>query len=232
MKQFLMKAKFLTTYLQLVKNPNKTERIIAMVWELGRDESHPALQATLKEVMNHRGFRVAYEMREMPRMPSREEAARYAKGTLGHALYRHMEDNALSWELFTQTPHHERVIEYMSSRLLQVHDVWHALLGYGVSIADELAIQAFQVAQFRSGLALTLISGGFLHTVLFKPTEIYSTFERVFEGYQRGKRARFLLDYPLEEWLDRPLEEVQRLCGVLELVGETQPLALCPTIPV
>lgn len=54
-------------------------------------------------------------------------------------------------------------LDYLNARILQVHDLWHLVGGYHTTGLHEIAISAFQLAQFghaysASVLAVTLAS--------------------------------------------------------------------------
>ncbi len=75
------------------------------------------------------------------------------QNSFGYALFQHMNTNKLGFDLWPRLDS-DRPIDYLSTRIYQDHDLWHALLGLGVEIEDELALQAFGVAQYHSPIEL------------------------------------------------------------------------------
>ena len=52
--------------------------------------------------------------------------------------------------------------EFIVHRLKETHDIVHVLTGFGVDGVGEIGLQAFNLAQNRSPLAVLLIFGGML----------------------------------------------------------------------
>jgi ubiquinone biosynthesis protein Coq4 len=72
--------------------------------------------------------------------------------SLGRSLYNMIVDNGYNPEVLdresialSQLPHS---LHYLNARILQMHDVWHLVAGYETTSSNEIAISAFQLAQF------------------------------------------------------------------------------------
>jgi ubiquinone biosynthesis protein COQ4 len=200
-------------FFQLVRNPNRTELIFKGVKILSKDVVDGPVVEFEKQVFQDSEFLRMYEENYVPETLSNGDLENLPEHSFGSTLHRHLTDNRLDLSLFPrfQTT---RPIEYLSLRVYQDHDLWHALLGYGTSIEDELALQAFGVAQFKSGIGVALIAGGLLHLLRTTPLQAAQALDKVAKGYLRGLNARFVLSIRLHELLSRPLEEVRQICGV------------------
>ena len=204
-----------TTHLffRLVKDPKRTDLIFKGVDIISNDKDQSVVDKLVKGIFVHDEFRRMYESRYMPEVPKMEDLAKKPEGSFGRAVYQHMKENNLDFNLFPKLQSN-RPVDYISARVYQDHDLWHALLGYSTRVDDELGLQGVTVAQLGSPLGVALIAGGILHLLTKQPLSAVGALQKVSDGYQLGKRSKFLLNVKLHELFDRPLEEVQALCGV------------------
>lgn len=199
--------------LQLILNPKRTELIFKGVQIVSDDPDQEIFAAIEKRFQNNQPFLAMYNDRYNPVPPTVAELSAYPEGSFGNALYQHLNLNNLSLEIF---PRFEwrRPIEYLSLRVYQDHDLWHVLAGYDISIEDELALQALSVAQFGSPISTLLVAGGLMHLIWKAPLKAVHALGKISAGYQRGLQANSLIGLRLHELFDRPLIEVQKLCGL------------------
>lgn len=132
------------------------------------------------------------------------------EGTLGREYVRFLDDNGLDGDFFQAPPDVPAEVAYLSQRLRQSHDVWHPVTGYGPSVRDELALQAFTWAQLGLPHAKLVVVGGLLRFGLGDR----GLLGHVLEGYRRGKRARAFAPVHWESRWERPLAEVRAELGV------------------
>lgn len=201
-------------FIQLVINPNRTDLIFKGIDLVSRNPEQEPLKVIARVVLSHDNFRAMFEQRYIPEIPSLTALSTLPKGTFGHALYLHMTTNNLDFGTFPRVES-DQVIIYASTRIYQDHDLWHTILGYGVSVEDELGLQSFGVAQYHSPLGALLVAGGLLHLLVKNPARALDAFRKVADGYYLGKKARFLLGLRLHELFSKPLGEVREICGVL-----------------
>jgi ubiquinone biosynthesis protein COQ4 len=99
--------------------------------------------------------------------------------------------------------------EYVAQRLVEQHDLWHVLTGYGRDDTGELANLWFSYGQFRQlGMAFIAFMG-----CLDGPRSLrFWRFMR--SALRRGRRARNLVACRIEDYLERPLDEARRELGV------------------
>ena len=167
------------------------------------------IQVIEARLMHKPGFQNLYDERyEAPRV-TLASLQTLPLDSFGHALYKHLHDNNLDWDLFPKIVA-TRPIEYLAQKIYADHDLWHTLLDYGSSVEDELALQAFGVAQYGSPLGCVLIAGGLLHLLRKDPSRAVTALEKISEGYRRGHQVPFLLGLKIYEMLDHPLDEVRR----------------------
>ena len=105
--------------------------------------------------------------------------------------------------------------EYLTHRLRETHDIVHVLTGFGIDGPGELGLQAFNLAQLRSPLAVLLIFGGLLSALQDdKPLE--PLLNALARGFELGLKARCLITFKLEECWERPLADWRRELGLPE----------------
>lgn len=151
----------------------------------------------------------------------------YASGTLGHAYLRFMIDNDLverlalgyrelheEFEASGKLDNMPPVMKYKVLRGYQTHDLHHVLTGYEAKPFDELALQAFQLAQMDfpySAMTIATIMG---HMTLVDPLLIKPAMDAITDGWAYGRSTRSIQFVAFEKMLDRPLAEVQREYGL------------------
>jgi ubiquinone biosynthesis protein Coq4 len=197
----------------LVKDPHATHQVFEMAELALSNPDQSGVDAIAGFVMSQPGFAEQYEAKYQPAPMLLEDLSDLPRGTLGREYYEHMSKNGLKPDFFPilemNTP-----AKYMAMRGRQSHDVWHVLAGYDTSVQDEIALQAFTFAQTHSGISVSILSAGLLHYLKNHPAETQVLLEAIFEGYQRGKRARFLMT---EKWEDRWAEPLESLRAKLNI---------------
>jgi len=131
-----------------------------------------------------------------------------APGTLARAYLAFVEREGISAEGIMDASKTERSfasqeMEWLRCRLRDTHDLWHAVTGYQGDVLGELSLLAFGLGQhWNSAIGLIVVTGllkgfGQGHSKL------------VFEGFQRGRRAKWLPAQDWESLLTRPVEDVR-----------------------
>lgn len=154
-------------------------------------------------------------LRERPNLDSggldRDQLRALPDGTLGREYVRFLDDNHLDGDFFQAPPDLPEDVGYLSKRLRQAHDVWHPVTGYGPSVRDEIALQAFTWAQLDVPHAKLVVLGGLARFGLADP----GLFAHVARGYRRGKRAKALAPLFWESRWATPLADVRAELGLV-----------------
>jgi ubiquinone biosynthesis protein COQ4 len=100
----------------------------------------------------------------------------------------------------TAAHHGDSDATYVRNHLRETHDIWHAVLGFDTSIAGELGVQAFYLAQIPTHFSVAILTGGLLNLVASENglAAVDARMSAVAHGFQMGKRAKplFGLDWP------------------------------------
>lgn len=213
MMQAWNQLKFGSAFLKIVKDPRQTEAVFDIA-DLGLKQKDPAhLEPMIEHAMSFPEFKKLYEEKYIAPPVDLSKLCSMPIGTLGHEYGWHMVRQKLDPNFYRPVKPTEPAL-YIALRARQTHDIWHVLTGYDTSVRDELALQGFTFAQVRSGVSLTLLSAGWLHYLKTNPRSIYDVTNAVFEGFERGKRAAFLLAFPWEKMWEMPLRDAQVLAGL------------------
>ncbi len=146
-------------------------------------------------------------------------------GSLGRAYLAFVESEGISAEGIRMASEEGRVVHskdarfaYVTDRMRDTHDLWHALTGYRGDVLGELSLLAFALGQhWNSAVALIIVAAtikGYGRADL----------GMVADGFKRGRRAGSWL--PTADWeslLAMPLDEVRAKLGV-EAVPPYTPL--------
>jgi ubiquinone biosynthesis protein Coq4 len=183
-----------------------TDRVFAVVERLRR---RPELtRQTLAVAERDPSFVGLWRRGYVPTPVPIAELAGLPEGTLGRAYARHLTANGLAPDFYPDVEPRD-LAGYFSRRMRQTHDIWHALLGLGVSPAEELALQAFGLAQVGSITAVLLIAHGLLSVATATPEHAGALMAAVSRGFAAGERADFLLGIPWEEHWSTPIDELR-----------------------
>lgn len=211
--RLLDQVKFTKLFFQLVQDPGRTELIFKAIDIVSKDRHEPLVVKLLEEIYEKPGLNDLYQEKYVGTLPTLEALSKYPVGSFGYVYYKHMSENNLAAELFPRFDPQDR-LDYVNLRMYQEHDLWHALLGYGISVEDELAVQAFSAAQLQTPFSVMLIAGGLLHLLKSEPIRAVTAIREVAEGFERGQKSQFLLGFRLDEHLAKPIEDVRRICGI------------------
>ena len=130
--------------------------------------------------------------------------------TLGGAYVRHLDTNGLSADYQAAATRHvdDPAMAYLMRRFRQTHDVWHALLGIGVTGHEEVLTHWFSFGQLRLPVsALIMVFGTLKHMVLERRWGALR--HSLMEAYRDGRDAAPLLGVIWENQWEVPLEHVR-----------------------
>jgi ubiquinone biosynthesis protein COQ4 len=92
-----------------------------------------------------------------------------------------------------------------------VHDIWHILSGYHRDALGEACLVAFSYAKTK-GLGWALIGAGAAWKA--RGAKQYPFIKAIWQGYQRGKAAAWLLGEDYEALMAEPLEGARRRLNI------------------
>ncbi|KQW72164.1 ubiquinone biosynthesis protein [Phenylobacterium sp. Root77] len=164
------------------------------------------------------GGRIAYERQELAdRLMDDAWLDSLAPGTVGAAYRDFVRSEELSAEGLAEVSRIEgnevdivHPYAWMGRRTRDVHDIWHILSGYHRDGLGESCLVAFSYAQTK-GLGWALIALG---AASRSRGSDYPYVKAIWQGYQRGKAARWLLGEDYERLLNEPLDAARERLGI------------------
>jgi len=212
MKGFATNLRIAYKLLRLILDPARIERILDIA-ELGYMRPGSRLfQQAVDFAMSDPDFAELYARRYAPAPATAKELAALPPGTLGHEYARFLEENKLSPAYFPMVPN-ETPAGYLLRRIRETHDIWHVIVDFDTSRPGEIGILAFGLAQFRSPVAALISAAAFVVTLSREPEKFEEMMDAFIQGYERGRRACFLLSQKFEEIWTRPLAQLRRELG-------------------
>lgn len=166
--------------------------------ELSRARARPEVEAQLDAV---RGYAPPVDLDALARLPD---------GTLGREYLRFLQDNDLHPIVMTGNCDPEMVARNaFTVRYAIIHDMVHVLTGFDASWPGEVGVWAFVGGQnysagFRGAAVMALLIAPFRCPL--RLGQAWRSFRR---GWRLGKRAKLLLAVRLEDYFDRPLDELR-----------------------
>ena len=130
--------------------------------------------------------------------------------TLGGAYARHLDDNKLTADYQAAATRHvdDPDMAYLMRRFRQTHDVWHALMGIGITGHEEVLTHWFSYGQLRLPVsALIMVFGTMKHMLLERRWDAVR--HSLLEAYRSGRDADPLLSVYWEDLWEQPLDEVR-----------------------
>jgi ubiquinone biosynthesis protein COQ4 len=156
------------------------------------------------------------EARYWPPRHDREALQQCPPGSLGYVYSLSLQQDGLYPDLYSDIAIVDDV-SYVEARLGQTHDLWHVVTGFGTSVADEIGLQAFHLAQFPYPFAALLIANALASETLLEPGQLPGLLAAIEGGWQLGKRCQPLFAQRWEEAWDKPLTQWQAELGIFHV---------------
>lgn len=156
-------------------------------------------------------------LRDRPRITSTSvdvaRLASLARGTLGHAYAAWLARNKVTPD--TRDPVRyvpDAELAYVMQRYRESHDLYHVLLGFGVSLPAELVVKWFEAANF--GLPVAVLSGvvGPLRMDSDERTRLWRTYGPW--ALRAGGKAQCLIGVYWEQEWETPIQDLRDRLGV------------------
>ena len=149
---------------------------------------------------------------------SREALSRFPADTLAGEFCHHVGDRGLSLEILdrdslglAQLP---PSLAYVNARILQCHDLWHIVAGYETTTLHEVAISAFQMAQFGHHYSSMFTAICLMRVAFQVPEGAALMLDTILGAWIHGRTTPPLLGVNWDAQWDRPLSAVRGDLGV------------------
>ena len=135
-------------------------------------------------------------------------------GTLGRSFVTHLDAHNLELDVLSVPAQRDGELArtYLLRRYRGSHDLWHTLLGLGVTVREEVLVNAFSWGQLSLPQNHAVVVLGALRhlTTVREPTEAVRLLADIRRHVRCGRRAAPLLAVRWEDLWHRDLREVRR----------------------
>ena len=140
------------------------------------------------------------------------------EGTLGKTLYRMIVDQGYDLEVLDR----EAIalaalppcLRYLNTRILQMHDVWHLVAGYQTSASHEIAISAFQLAQFGHNYSAMFLATITTIACVFQRAGFAILMQLIAEGWRHGRETPPMMDIQWEAEWNKRIDAIRDAYGI------------------
>ena len=158
-----------------------------------------------------------------PKKFSMDALARCAPDSLAGQLHALVVDNGFDLEVLDRDALGLKdlppPLDYLNARILQCHDIWHIVAGYRTTALHEVAISAFQLAQFGHHYSAMFLGMVLTRIAFERPEGGPILLETILTAWAHGRRTPPLLPVKWDTVWDKPLDEVRAKLGVTPYVS-------------
>jgi len=102
-------------------------------------------------------------------------------------------------------------------RILQLHDIWHLLGGFGFTGAGEIAISGFQMAQFGQNYSTRFLAVVAASSAFHLPVLSDLLLSVAFDGWRHGRSTRQLIAVPWHERIGQSIAQIRSDLGITKI---------------
>ena len=176
--------------------------------------------------MDHPGADRA-EGKPIPPMISLAELGELPLGSLARELLSMWVDNGFNPEVLDRDAiglgSLSPALGYLNTRILQMHDVWHLMAGYQTTSLHEMAISAFQLAQFGHNYSAMFLTTVCTMSHLRQPQGFGLLLQNLSEAWHHGAQCPPLMAVEWEREWGRDIESLRRKLGIEPFAGSFPP---------
>jgi ubiquinone biosynthesis protein COQ4 len=199
-------------FLTFIENGVDTEAVFDIATALA---NHPVSAAAITYLKSDSEIAQLFAEQYIAPTPNLESLLKLPEDSLGFAYANHMRVANLDPEFYRKVEVQDDT-SYLALRMRQTHDIWHTVTGFGTDPVGEIGLQAFQLAQNRSPLAVMLIAGITLNMIQMNST-ITPLVRVIQRGYDMGDQANPFLAQKWEEAWEKPLTDWRSQLNVTPL---------------
>lgn len=151
--------------------------------------------------------------REMPELIKLETLEACAPESLGRLFHDLIVENKFDLEVLDRTEIGLSALpaplEYLNTRMLQAHDLWHITAGYETTALHEIAISSFQMAQFGHNYSAQFLSIVGVIGALSPARSYGILMDTITDAWIHGRETQAMILIPWEEVWNQPVEKIR-----------------------
>lgn len=105
-------------------------------------------------------------------------------------------------------------LDYLNARILQCHDLWHILAGYQTTALHEVAISAFQMAQFGHHYSSMFLAVTLARVAATQPAATGLMLDVILSAWTHGRESPALIGLNWEGLWDRSVDDLRIQLGL------------------
>ncbi len=157
--------------------------------------------------------------REVPGLIALEELSACPPDSLGDSLHHMLVDNGYDPEVLDRDAiglgSLPPALRYLNTRILQMHDAWHLVAGYETTALHEIAISAFQLAQFPHNYSAMFLATIATMTQRRQGDGFNLIMTAVAEAWVHGRKTPPLMNVPFESEWSNSIDDIRQRYGIL-----------------
>jgi len=106
-------------------------------------------------------------------------------------------------------------LRYLNTRILQMHDVWHLTAGYQTTSLHEIAISAFQLAQFGHNYSAMFLAVVITVASTSRPEGLPILLQIISEAWQHGRTTPSFMAIDWEQQWHKPIDTIRTDQGIV-----------------
>ncbi len=106
-------------------------------------------------------------------------------------------------------------LRYLNTRILQMHDVWHLTAGYQTTSLHEIAISAFQLAQFGHNYSAMFLAVVITVASTARPEGLPILLQIISEAWQHGRTTPSFMAIDWEQQWHKPIDAIRTEQGIV-----------------
>ena len=147
-----------------------------------------------------------------------ERLAACPPGSLGRQFHDLIVDNTFDLEVLDRDALGlsalPEPLAFLNTRILQAHDLWHITAGYETTALHEIAISAFQMAQFGHNYSAQFLSITAAVSALTPARGAVVLYDTITTAWAHGRETEPLMLIEWEEELDKTLADIRSEYGI------------------
>ena len=186
-----------------LQHPDDLQSVYAVAASV---QGSPMAAQMMRHMLSQPGIAAMIQQQWRPAPIDLDALEQLPPGSLGHCYASQLKSQGITPQTLIDPTPITSDKEFIVHRLKETHDIVHVLTGFGVDGVGEIGLQAFNLAQNRSPLAVLLIFGGMLKT-LQDDEPLEELLHAISRGFEMGLKAECVVGYRLEDAWERPLNE-------------------------
>lgn len=204
-----------------------------------------ALGGAMPEAFTKRVAQMSYtypgisslDLDELPPKIDIDTLARQPAGSLGAAFHALIVDNKFDLEVLDRAEiglaDLPSPLDYLNTRILQAHDLWHITAGYETTALHEIALSGFQMAQFGHNYSAQFLAVVAAVAALSPASGYKYLMDTITTSWVHGRETPQMMLIPWEDVWHQSAGEIRKTFGITEyvrphradLIEKTAPIA-------